>query len=534
MISRNIQNLVISKENKEDAKNDTEICVWTNQFSESRRRSLATHLSTESDFTDDFKNAFDDRTQPSAALSALPFAPNPNILGLASNNPNLLSNPAETPQFTIKNSLDTHPRSSLSSTDFDYKMIEEVDKRNTPPSKRRIITSDPAKLWKALESLEMDLLRKIDILTKKNEIYEQKLSNYERSCKYSKECMQTLSFRIEEADIKINNLKQLKEADQVRLCIIENKLNDFEKLENFNRENFIRIEKTIDEIEKNKEENCKEQGYITEPLFTESIKKIEEAQKKLSNRINNSRGGIKEIESVLKNKYDKEMKILKNEIINLSHHNKLSMDSLQDEIASLKKYLSEKKNEDLEFIIQNLNNKEQEKTEPSSQNSQTPEIISVENSDEENSQKAPKIPSFSLSFRNRSGIASGISRSASVKDIVPPLDISRTERRHQETARPTYRAQSITERYQPEEEIKKVPEAVESIVINSILGRINNERTSEELRKRRLYATRSASPFVSLSASQSQVGFEWDGNSSEQLKETLMKKGLSFKNTWRL
>lgn len=303
--------------------------------------------------------------------------------------------------------------------------------------------------------------------------------------------------------------------DQVRFLSFENKLNAIES----------GFKSSLDESAKNLEIkliaiNNESRTNLNRVEHKELIDKIEISNHKQNNRISCIRNAVKELkenmEHVLKSKFSKEIKVLKDEIINLSHHHNLSIETIHSEIKDLKQNSDRAQEESSgELIVQDLQF-EIQKNQPNekfyeSQNQNSPKSSFIKPTKLCDS----KMPNEDKRFHKRS---------LSVKETVPRLDILKTSNLHEDSIYLS-KTNATTERFHSRSESVSLPGEVESIIMNTIIGKVNNNRIADDIRHKRMISARSISPLISLISTQSSF---IDRNPSEELQDALRRRGLAM------
>ncbi|CAG9311238.1 unnamed protein product [Blepharisma stoltei] len=134
-------------------------------------------------------------------------------------------------------------------------------------------------------------------------------------------------------------------------------------------------------------------------------------------------------------------------------------------------------------------------------------------------------------FEDKAQIPEKLKKISPTKEIIPPLDISRTSRRNsiQETERiKTAKARTLTERFDEKGNKVFLPGEAESLVMSAIMGKANNDRLAENL-KQQISLSRSISPIPPANSSRYYV--EKSGSlPSQQLQETLRKRGINVQS----
>lgn len=169
--------------------------VWFKQNNSLKRSltpSVRNSLIIESEFSDQFKRFTKESENYIKTFSSLPYAP-----GFQNSQLTVNDYPAETPQFTTLKSFKQEAKGAEN-------RYSDVYEQRITPTKRRIKTDDTIKILKALESLELNMTQQIENLSQKNEEYEKRLKKAEVNSHVSKETLKTISFRLEEMDVKLN------------------------------------------------------------------------------------------------------------------------------------------------------------------------------------------------------------------------------------------------------------------------------------------------------------------------------------------
>mmetsp|Transcript_20047 Transcript_20047/g.20094 ORF Transcript_20047/g.20094 Transcript_20047/m.20094 type:complete len:202 (-) Transcript_20047:7-612(-) len=132
-------------------------------------------------------------------------------------------------------------------------------------------------------------------------------------------------------------------------------------------------------------------------------------------------------------------------------------------------------------------------------------------------------------FEDKAQIPEKLKKISPTKEIIPPLDISRTSRRSsiQETERiKTAKAHTLTERFDEKGNKVFLPGEAESLVMSAIMGKANNDRLAENL-KQQISLSRSISPIQPTNSSRYYVE-KFGSLPSHQLQETLRKRGINI------